>query len=685
MTSAANPSLRADLTIIERTYRGVTNYVVKDRGAQKYYRFGPIEISVMRRLDGRHSPAEIAASLAEDGIRLSAEAIGGFTRKMGGLGFLEQTIAEKSILQMERLRAARRKRQRSPFFRGELLRMRWTFGDPDALLERVMPLIRWMFTPAFIAASVALFVIYLVILGREWSAFSAAVQSTYSPSNLTLARGATLWVTSTVVILIHELGHGFTCKHFGGEVRELGFMVLYFQPAFYCNVNDAWSFPHRRSRLWVTAAGTWIEMLVTVLATLVWSVVTPGTLVADVAVATMLIGGVTTIVANANPLLPLDGYFALTDWLEIPNLRHRAFAHFAWWFKRRVFRLDLPEPSATVRERRVFLTYGVLASTYIAVMFTVLALIGLGWSRRAFGGIGVAAGATALFLLLRPRIMEWGRVVLFSLRAQRAAWSDSPRRWLAVFPLGVLAMMAFLPWTLTTNGTFVIRPAMSSMVSAPDSAIVAKVFVSEGTRIEAGAPVVGLVNRALERSVLAAARAVDSSAIAETAARAAGRSAEAERFSFDRQSAVAHLAALETRVRHLTVRAMVAGVVLTPRPEDLVGRRVGGGDSLLVVAALDSVEARVWLSEGGATRVQPGQVVHLVSYEDVSAPWTSRVTGISIAGAAAHHVEARVRRAADGRWRPGATGEASIELRRSNLLGALWWKTRQLIRTDLWL
>ena len=158
----------------------------------------------------------------------------------------------------------------------------------------------------------------------------------YSLSSLTFGSIVVLWFTSLVVILIHELGHGFACKYFGGEVHEMGFMLMYFQPAFYCNVNDAWSFPAVRARLWVTAAGGWIQLVVASLAAVVWYIAQPGTLMSEIAVAAMIVGGATTLVTNANPLLPLDGYFALTDWLEIPNLRGRALAYFGWWVRRHV-------------------------------------------------------------------------------------------------------------------------------------------------------------------------------------------------------------------------------------------------------------------------------------------------------------------------------------------------------------
>jgi len=142
-------------------------------------------------------------------------------------------------------------------------------------------------------------------------------------------------------------------------------------------------------------------------------------------------------------------------------------------------------------------------------------------------------------------------------------------------------------------------------------------------------------------------------------------------------------------VASFTLRAEFDGSVATARPEDLVGRRTAAGDSLLALATLDSVELRVALRGAGATRVQSGQMVHAISYADPSEPWSAHVSGVSSAGvsrdSAGGWIEARVRRSAAAAWRPGTVGEASIELSRSNVLGALWWKARQLLRTDLWM
>jgi putative peptide zinc metalloprotease protein len=676
--------LRSDLAFIQQVYRGETSFVVKDVSAKKYFRFRDVEVRAMRLFDGRRSPQDVVLALAEQGLRISVQAVEAFARKLSSAGFLERTVAERSTLQMERLRAERHKRRRPALFRGEVLRMRWSFGDPDSLLGRVLPYIRWMFTPAFLAVSVVLFMVYFGILWSHHDAYTAALQSSYSLATISLGSIVVLWVTGLVVVLIHELGHGFTCKYFGGEVRELGFMLLYFQPAFYCNVSDAWSFPERRARLWVTAAGSWIQLVVAGLAAIVWWAAMPGTLVSQIAVAAMLVGGVLTLFTNMNPLLPLDGYFALSDWLEIPNLRIRAIEHFGWWIRRNVFRLELPEPPATARERRVFLIYGALASAYISMFFIVLARFTVGWSQRTLGGMGVVAAVFALLLLARKALVEWARTIMMAVRARRAAWRTKPWRPVLLVITGAAAIVLLLPWTLTTSGGLIVQPSVSRAIAAPEAGVVAQVFATEGMRVPAGAPVVRLVDRDLERAFIATSRFVDSLTVGESAARALGRTADAERLAAEQRSALAQVVALESRINRLTLRAVTTGIVTTPRPDTLAGHRVAAGDSLLTLSELDSVEIRVSLTGAGATRVRPGYVVHLVSYADVSAPLTARVTEVSAAGIGANRaVEARVRLAAGSAWRPGAQGEASVELERSTVLGALWWRLRQGLRGDL--
>jgi putative peptide zinc metalloprotease protein len=681
---ATGPRLRPDVTIVEQVFRGETTFVVKDPATQKYFRFRPAEVGVMRCFDGSRTPDEIAVALAEQGVKLTARTIEAFARKLASVGLLEHTLSDRTTLQLERVRAERRRRRRPALFRGELLRMRWSFGDPDALFDRTLPAVRWMFTPAFVVGSLVLFAAYFVILAGTWGEFSRTIADQYSFSTITFSSIAVLWATGLTIVLIHELGHGYACKYFGGEVHELGVMLMYFQPAFYCNVNDAWSFPSLRARLWVTAAGGWIQFVIASGAAIVWLVAQPGTLASEVAVAAIIVGGATTLVTNANPLLPLDGYFALTDWLEIPNLRIRAQEYFGWWVRHRVLRLDLPEPKVTDRERRVFLIYGALSLCYIVALLGFLVFWLMGRAHQALGAVGAAIVLSLVFLMVRRAAVTWVRSVAMAVRAWNAQRAGGPWwRWPAVTALGVLVVMAIVPWTVTTTGRFVVAPVRAAHVMAPDSGVVAAVFVSEGARVAAGTPLVRLIDRGLERELLAAMRAADSIGVAVSRARALGDGGLAERLEAQRAQALARLSATQLRVDALTIRAPLSGVVITPRVYELSGHRVVAGDTLMRVAMVDSLEARVAMAQAGAANVTSGQVVHLMAY-DHSRGTAGTIGAVAPAGSAAGGmIEVRVPLGSANVWRAGTTGEASVELRRSTALGALWWNVRQRIRGDI--
>src|SRR5205807_2693298 len=147
--------------------------------------------------------------------------------------------------------------------------------------------------------SVGLFAVYAFVAWTQWPDLAHALAALTRPASYTVGMFLVFWTTGMVVIAVHELGHAFTCKYFGGQVHEMGAMLIYFQPAFYCNVNDAWTFRDRAARLWVTAAGSWIQLVVAGLAAIVWWAAVPDTLISQIALAAMVIGGVTTVLAGA--------------------------------------------------------------------------------------------------------------------------------------------------------------------------------------------------------------------------------------------------------------------------------------------------------------------------------------------------------------------------------------------------
>jgi putative peptide zinc metalloprotease protein len=680
---SALPKLRQDLVLVEQTYHGEQSYILKDPETRKYFRFRPVEVVVMQVLDGESTAEQAAAALAAEGVRVGAKGVDSFARKLQSMGLCERTMRERSVLAMERLRAERRLRLKKGSIQGDMLRLRWSVGDPDKLFDRWLPRLRFFFTRTFLAISVALFAVYFILVGIKWPEFSRAITDLYT-FNFTLGTFAILWLTSIVIVIIHELGHGFTCKYFGGQVHEIGAMLIYFEPAFYCNVNDAWTFPDLHARLWVTAAGSWIQLVIAGIAAVVWWAVTPGSLISEFALAAVLLGGITTVFVNMNPLIPLDGYYALSDFLEVPNLRQRALGYLAWFLKTKVFRLELPKPPADVREERIFLIYGALAAVYITMILTLFAATMAGWLSRWLGVLGVVIFAVGMWLVLRKQVREWWQTARLAFRNQAERWRGKPvQNWVAGLGLGVLVLGVIFPWPVTISGPLVVWPALRAPLTTPDSGMVASVQVREGTRVSAGAPLVHVRNLELERELVVHRRVADSLAFRASQARARGQAAELALIETALSSEKAQIDGLAERVAALQLRAGTGGVVVTPRPEELAGRWVWSGEEVLQVGRPDSVEIRIGLVGAGGTLVRSGQPVRLLSRATMESPQVERLSSVSTVAGPHDALEARVRMQRSPSFQPGMTGEARITVRQSNVWGALWWNLRRRIRSDI--
>ena len=378
MTSAleARPKLRDDIKIVRRETHGQVHYIVKQPLEGKYYQFGEVEVGLMRLMDGERTPEGIAdAADSTLGVRPPAGQIADFAQKLKRMGIVERTQAEQHLMLMEHLRTQRRIRARGRT-QGSILRLRFSIGDPDRLFEWIVARIRWAWSPPFVIASLGLFAVYFFIIVTRRQELWDGMVGLFTLSGFGVWDWILLYVAFLAIAIPHELGHGLTTKYFGGEVHEIGAMLFYFNPALFCNTSDAWTFERRSHRLWVTAAGPWIQLMLAALAGIVWVTTEPDTFINTFAFLTFLVGGVASVLGNMNPLLPLDGYYALSDWLEVPSLRPRAFEYWNWIGKRLMLGLDVAEPAVTPRERRIFIIYGGLALLY-TVFVTVISFIWL--------------------------------------------------------------------------------------------------------------------------------------------------------------------------------------------------------------------------------------------------------------------------------------------------------------------
>jgi putative peptide zinc metalloprotease protein len=517
----------------------------------------------------------------------------------------------------------------------------------------------------------------------KWQDFVGTLVSFYN-LEVGITAYAVFWLSGTAIIVIHELGHGLTCKYFGGRVHEIGAMLFYFQLAFFCNVNDAWTFPERRARIWVTAAGAWIQFVIASIAAVVWWAAKPGTLLEYAAFAGVFTGGIATVLMNANPLIPLDGYYALADYLEVPNLRQRAFAHVAWLAKTRLFKLEVPPPPADDRERRVFSIYGGLAAVYIALTLTLFAAAAFGWLNRWLGAVGVVIFLAGAFLMLRRPAGTFLATVKAAVQlrlasSNRPAWK---RRLIIGVPV-IVVLGAILPWQISIVAPFRVAPVLSTPQAAPDSGYIERVLVREGAHVAAGSPLLRIRNLALEREMVSAKRSSDSLAVLAAQARGAEHRGELAMLTAHQSTENARVSGLERRVEALRIRALSSGTLLTPRPEELEGRWVSSGEVLLMLGKADSVEIRIFLSGAGGTLVRRGSPVDLLFEAHRDVPVRDSVMAVSVAAGPASATEARLRLPAAGMWRPGMTGRASVAVRQSNAWGALWWRIRRGIRSDI--
>ena len=182
-----------------------------------------------------------------------------------------------------------------------------------------------------------------------------------------------LSLTLGVTKVLHEFGHGLTCKHFGGECHEMGVMVLVLTPCLYCNVSDSWLLPNKWARAAIGAGGMYVELVLASVATWIWWYSEPG-LLNHLCLNAMFVCSVSTLIFNANPLLRYDGYYILSDITEIPNLRQKSTSVLSRKMGEWFLGLEQPDdPFLPERNQIFFALYSVAASIYQwVVVYSIL-------------------------------------------------------------------------------------------------------------------------------------------------------------------------------------------------------------------------------------------------------------------------------------------------------------------------
>ena len=354
--------LRPDLVVQPQFYEGMTHYVIKDPLALKYFRFKIEEYFLLQQFDGKLTLQEVKKAF-ERKYRpqtISIEDLTRFVAQLHEAGLIQIDSGEQAKVLIRR-RRKNRWRKVGAFF-ANILFIKIPIIDPERLLTGMYPYFRWIFSRTFITLCVTSMLMAIFLVVSQWKTFYDKLPDFQSFFNWWTI--LSFWVSLAVVKIIHEFGHGLTAKHFGGEVHEMGILFLVLTPALYCDVTDSWLLPNKWRRIAISAAGIYVECFLASIATFVWWNSHPG-LVNSLAMATMFICSVNTIMFNANPLLRYDGYYVMADWLEIPNLRIKSSQFFGYLIQEKVLGLEIPVQSYLPKARRIlFVTYAIASYLY---------------------------------------------------------------------------------------------------------------------------------------------------------------------------------------------------------------------------------------------------------------------------------------------------------------------------------
>ncbi len=680
------PLLRPDVKIVRREHDGQVHYVVKVPDAQKYFRFGESEVSLMRLMDGSRRPADIAAELAKtQRLEIGPGQVADFAHKLKRLGIVKRTPAEQRLILLEHVRANRDARARRRT-KGSVLRLQFKIGDPDAAFSWIVARTRWAWTSNFVALSLALFAVYTFILVAQWEKFWAGTVGLYTFTGFGLTDWLMLYGLFLVIGAVHELGHGLTTKAFGGEVRDWGAMLFYFSPALYCNTSDAWTFERRSHRLWVNFAGPWIQLILVTFAAIVWITTEPATFIHRLAFLSILSGGILAVLANLNPLLALDGYYALSDYLEIPNLRRRSFEYLEWAFKHFVLGMPTAEPRVTPRERRVFLTYGIAATAY-SLFIIIVSLLWLIFVIGRFIGPWVWIIVAIVALKLTGRgLARWRAVNRAAASNWRVSLGKGRRRTIVVVGVLLVLVLPFIiPWTFRARGEFTVEAAPRADVRTYVGGVIDRWHVVDSEQVRAGDPLATIWNSELLTSLTALQARADRLAVRRASAETRGDLSGAASLRATLREIEAELDLVRGRRDHLVIRAPIDGFVIGGRLSERLGSRLAEGDLLLQLAGGEARIARIRIPNRHAGDIRSGQGsgLKLSARPDLE----FRAPLVSVAPSAhAGWLEA-VAVLPNAGWMPapGMTGVAKIETRHGTLAQAIGRAVRQTIKIDLWL
>jgi putative peptide zinc metalloprotease protein len=586
------PRLRSHARIHRHEYGGARWYVLEDRLSRRSHRFNPAAHFVVGLMDGRRSLEELWRGALErfgDEVPSQDEII----RLLGQLHAADLVQCEIAPDVEELLRRAHRVSRRNTIAKLIApLAVKIPLLDPDRMLERWLAWYRPLF-------GVVGAILWIAVVG--WGAVAAAQhwdELTQDITNRVLAPENLLILLLVFPLLkaLHEFGHACAVKAWGGEVHEMGVMLLVLMPVPYVDASSATAFPAKHRRVLVGAAGMAIELFAASIALFLWLDMQPGILRA-VLFNVMLIAGVSTVLFNANPLLRFDGYYILADLIELPNLRQRAQQYLGTTLQRRLFGLQAEAVEATPREAAWFMFFSI--ASFIYRIFITLAIAAFVATQFFFVGVVLALWAVAMglvapvvwligFLAFNPRLRH---------HRLRAAITSG------VIAAALGALVFAVPISSWTNAQGVLWGTDQSAVRGGTEGFVLKVLAQPGARVVKGEALVEAVDPLLPpriRVLQAEKEQLEARYLSERV-----ESLVASLLTVEKLKAIdAELQRVLERSEELVIRSPADGIFAVSAAEDLPGRFLRQGDPVGYVLPEGRVLARVVVPQEAIDRVR---------------------------------------------------------------------------------
>lgn len=609
------PRLRNHAQIHRHIYRGSVWYVLQNHTTGKFHRFTAIANQVIGLMDGRRTLQEIwdiSCNRLGDEVPTQDELI----KLLSDLHRADvlQTDAPPDLLELQQRRRKHMRMQLKQYL-GNPLSLRIPLFDPDRLLSRMLPYVKplWGWPAAIAWLMVVGFA--LVLVGMHWRELSGdVIDRVFSVQNLLL-----IWFVFPLIKLLHEFGHAMATKIDGGEVHEMGIMLLVLMPIPYVDASGATAFRDKRSRMLVGGAGMLVELFIAALAVFAWGNLSPGierAIVYDV----ILVAGVSTLLFNANPLLRYDGYYILADYLEIPNLAQRSNDYLAYVVNRYLFGLEGgSSPALEPGEAQWFLGYAV--GSFIYRMFMMVSIALLVASQFFFIGVVLAIWAFATMLVIpavkkldylftSPRLDNHRRRALLSSGA------------IALF---VIVLFGFLPAPSSTRTEGVLWAPEESQVRSTVDGFITRVLVRPGDAVRRGDVLIEC-----EDPELAARTNVLRAELEELEARynasLISKRVQADMINEQKTHVIEALEHAYRRQAELHLRSPADGVFIMAGINDAPGRFTQRGDVLAYVMEGAAAKVRVVVAQAAEGLVaQRTRKVEIRPAGDIGNPFLAQI------------------------------------------------------------